>query len=90
MPDAAEIELATSLGDGVTLLTLAPEQVPAESIRKLVERGAILAAGADLVDADLADDRFHPSAEGHRRAAAAFVEGLTAAVGPCVPGKDTV
>jgi phosphatidylinositol alpha 1,6-mannosyltransferase len=39
---------------------------------------------------NFADDRFHPSAEGHRRAAAAFVEGLTAAVGPCVPGKDTV
>ncbi|HEU0019456.1 MAG TPA: SGNH/GDSL hydrolase family protein [Thermoleophilaceae bacterium] len=37
---------------------------------------------------NFADDRFHPSAEGHRRAAAAFVEGLTAAFGPCVPGKD--
>ncbi|HYI80438.1 MAG TPA: SGNH/GDSL hydrolase family protein [Thermoleophilaceae bacterium] len=39
---------------------------------------------------NFADDRFHPSAEGHRRAAAAFVEGLTAANGPCVPGKDAV
>jgi N-acetylglucosamine-6-phosphate deacetylase len=45
VPDAAEIELATSLGTGVTLLTLAPEQVPAESIRALVARGAIVAAG---------------------------------------------
>jgi N-acetylglucosamine-6-phosphate deacetylase len=45
VPDAAEIELATSLGDGVTLLTLAPEQVPADSIRALVARGAIVAAG---------------------------------------------
>ena len=45
VPDAAEIELATSLGTGVTLLTLAPEQVPAESIRALVARGAIAAAG---------------------------------------------
>ena len=45
IPDAAEIELATSLGTGVTLLTLAPEQVPAESIRALVARGAIVAAG---------------------------------------------
>ena len=45
VPDAAEIELATSLGDGVTLLTLAPDQVPSDSIRALVERGAIVAAG---------------------------------------------
>ncbi|HZW18358.1 MAG TPA: N-acetylglucosamine-6-phosphate deacetylase [Luteimonas sp.] len=45
VPDDAEIELATSLGAGVTLLTLAPEQVPAESIRALVARGAIVAAG---------------------------------------------
>lgn len=45
VPDAAEVELATSLGTGVTLLTLAPEQVPAASIRALVARGAIVAAG---------------------------------------------
>ena len=45
VPDAAEIELATSLGNGVTLLTLAPEQVPAESIRALAARGAVVAAG---------------------------------------------
>jgi len=45
VPDDAEIELVTSLGAGVTLLTLAPEQVPAESIRALVARGAIVAAG---------------------------------------------
>lgn len=45
VPDDAEVELATSLGAGVTLLTLAPERVPAESIRSLVARGAIVAAG---------------------------------------------
>ena len=45
VPDAAEIELATSLGAGVTLLTLAPERVTAQSIRALVARGAIVAAG---------------------------------------------
>jgi lysophospholipase L1-like esterase len=37
---------------------------------------------------NFADDRFHPSAEGHERAAAAFVEGLTAALGPRVPGGE--
>jgi N-acetylglucosamine-6-phosphate deacetylase len=45
VPDAAEITLATSLENGVTLLTLAPEQVPAETIRSLVARGAIVVAG---------------------------------------------
>lgn len=45
VPDAAEIALAASLDNGVTLLTLAPERVPLESIRALVERGVIVAAG---------------------------------------------
>ncbi|MGH8084832.1 MAG: N-acetylglucosamine-6-phosphate deacetylase [Lysobacter sp.] len=50
VPDAAEIELATSLGAGVTLLTLAPERVSTESIRALVARGAIVAAGHSAAD----------------------------------------
>ncbi len=45
VPDADEIALATSLGRGVTLVTLAPERVPADTIRALVARGAIVAAG---------------------------------------------
>jgi len=45
VPDAAEIALAASLDNGVTLLTLAPEWVPLESIRALVERGVVVAAG---------------------------------------------
>jgi N-acetylglucosamine-6-phosphate deacetylase len=45
VPDAEEIALAASLDNGVTLLTLAPERVPLESIRALVERGDIVAAG---------------------------------------------
>ncbi len=45
VPDAAEIALAASLDNGVTLLTLAPERVPLDSIRALVERGVIVAAG---------------------------------------------
>jgi len=45
VPDADEIAMAASLGNGVTLLTLAPERVPLESIRALVERGVIVAAG---------------------------------------------
>lgn len=45
VPDEAEIALATSLDNGVTLLTLAPEQVPIEAIRSLVARGAIVVAG---------------------------------------------
>jgi len=45
VPDAQEIELATSLDNGCTLITLAPEQMPAADIRGLVARGAIVAAG---------------------------------------------
>lgn len=45
VPDADEIAMAASLDNGVTLLTLAPERVPLESIRALIERGVIVAAG---------------------------------------------
>ncbi len=45
VPDADEIALAASLDNGVTLLTLAPERVPLDSVRALVERGVIVAAG---------------------------------------------
>lgn len=44
-PDAQEIELATSLRNGCTLITLAPECVDADCIRALVARGAIVCAG---------------------------------------------
>jgi N-acetylglucosamine-6-phosphate deacetylase len=45
VPDARELALATSLDNGCTLLTLAPERLPVESIRMLVANGAIVAAG---------------------------------------------
>lgn len=45
VPNATEIDMATSLDNGVTLITLAPERVPAVSIARMVARGAIVAAG---------------------------------------------
>jgi N-acetylglucosamine-6-phosphate deacetylase len=45
VPDANEIALATSLDNGVTVITLAPERVPLDDIRALVARGAIVVAG---------------------------------------------
>ena len=45
VPDAGEIAMATSLDNGVTFITLAPERVPADTIRAMVERGAIVCAG---------------------------------------------
>ena len=45
VPDAGEIAMATSLDNGVTFITLAPERVPADSIRAMVGRGAIVCAG---------------------------------------------
>ena len=45
VPGPEELALAASLDNGVTLLTLAPERVPLESIRHLVGRGVVVAAG---------------------------------------------
>ena len=45
VPDADEIALATALDNGLTLVTLAPERVGAETIRAFVQRGAIVCAG---------------------------------------------
>lgn len=45
VPDADETAMATSLDNGVTLITLAPEQVPTATVRAMVARGAIVAAG---------------------------------------------
>jgi len=50
VPDADEVALATSLGNGVTVLTLAPERVPADTIRDLVARGVIVCAGHTAAD----------------------------------------
>mgnify|MGYP000887891630 CR=1 FL=1 len=45
VPDGDELDMVSALDNGVTLLTLAPERVPLETIRALVERGVIVAAG---------------------------------------------
>lgn len=43
--DEAAVELISSLGTGVTLLTLAPELAPATLIERLAARGVVVAAG---------------------------------------------
>lgn len=45
VPTVAEVAMDTSLQEGVTLITLAPERVPAETIRALADGGAIVFAG---------------------------------------------
>jgi N-acetylglucosamine-6-phosphate deacetylase len=45
VPDADEIAMAASLDNGITLVTLAPERVPAETVRALAQRGVRLCAG---------------------------------------------
>lgn len=52
VPDADELGLACSLGRGVTLVTLAPEQVPDATVRALTGHGVVVAAGH--TDADYA------------------------------------
>ncbi|HET7930641.1 MAG TPA: N-acetylglucosamine-6-phosphate deacetylase [Rhodanobacteraceae bacterium] len=49
-PNAPELLLAESLQRGVTLLTLAPECVPADDIRKLADAGVVIAAGHSNAD----------------------------------------
>jgi N-acetylglucosamine-6-phosphate deacetylase len=45
LPDAQEIALATALDNGITLITLAPERVGAQTVRAFVQGGAIVCAG---------------------------------------------
>ena len=45
VPDAEEIAFATALDNGITLITLAPERVGADTVRALVKHGAIVCAG---------------------------------------------
>lgn len=49
-PDLEELRLVASLGRGKTLLTLAPERVVPEAIRKLAEAGVLVAAGHSNAD----------------------------------------
>lgn len=44
-PQAEDVALAASLRSGVTLLTLAPEQVADAALAELVQRGVVIAAG---------------------------------------------
>ena len=64
--DAEGFALATSLNAGITMLTLAPERVTPETIRRLAEAGVIVCAGH--TDADY---------EAARQAIRAGVAGLT-------------
>ncbi|MBU6417482.1 MAG: N-acetylglucosamine-6-phosphate deacetylase [Xanthomonadaceae bacterium] len=50
VPDASELRLAESLHRGVTLLTLAPECVPADAIRQLARAGVIVSVGHSNAD----------------------------------------
>jgi len=45
IPDARDIELVSSLRNGKTVLTIAPERVPPEIVRELTRRGVIVSAG---------------------------------------------
>jgi len=45
IPDARDIELVSSLRNGKTVLTIAPERVPPETVRELTRRGVIVSAG---------------------------------------------
>lgn len=44
-PDASELDLVTSLGNGVTIVTLAPERCAPETLHALAGRGVLVCAG---------------------------------------------
>ena len=44
-PDAAELDLVASLGNGVTMVTLAPERFAPETLRALAARGVLACGG---------------------------------------------
>jgi N-acetylglucosamine-6-phosphate deacetylase len=50
VPGAVELELAGSLANGCTLLTLAPERVAPESVAQLVRAGVVVALGHTAAD----------------------------------------
>jgi N-acetylglucosamine-6-phosphate deacetylase len=50
VPSAEELELVTSLKNGVTVLTLAPERIPAETLKALLAQDIIVAAGHTAAD----------------------------------------
>nr|WP_234422361.1 N-acetylglucosamine-6-phosphate deacetylase [Xanthomonas fragariae] len=56
LPDAHEIAVDTSLDNGVTLITLAPERVPLDDIRAFVAGGAIVFAGHTAATYEQAHD----------------------------------
>ncbi|WP_311238949.1 MULTISPECIES: N-acetylglucosamine-6-phosphate deacetylase [unclassified Xanthomonas] len=56
LPDAHEIAVDTSLDNGVTLITLAPERVPLDDIRAFVTGGAIVFAGHTAANYEQARD----------------------------------
>ncbi|MCS3746760.1 N-acetylglucosamine-6-phosphate deacetylase [Xanthomonas arboricola] len=56
LPDAQEIAVDTSLDNGVTLITLAPERVPLDDIRAFVAGGAIVFAGHTAASYEQARD----------------------------------
>ena len=45
IPDARDVELVSSLRNGKTVLTIAPERVSPEIVRELTRRGVIVSAG---------------------------------------------
>ncbi|HET7301026.1 MAG TPA: N-acetylglucosamine-6-phosphate deacetylase [Oleiagrimonas sp.] len=50
VPDAEDVALIGSMTHGVTLLTLAPERVPMQTIQALLARGVIVSAGHTAAD----------------------------------------
>ncbi|MBS0225267.1 MAG: N-acetylglucosamine-6-phosphate deacetylase [Proteobacteria bacterium] len=63
-PDSSELDLVASLGNGVTMVTLAPERFAPETLHALAERGVLLCAGHTAATYEQLRDAFAAGVRG--------------------------
>ncbi|MBS0200162.1 MAG: N-acetylglucosamine-6-phosphate deacetylase [Proteobacteria bacterium] len=63
-PDASELDLVASLGNGATMVTLAPERFAPEALHALAERGVLVCAGHTAATYEQLRDAFTAGVRG--------------------------
>ena len=63
-PDASELDLVASLGNGATMVTLAPERFAPEALHALAERGVLVCAGHTAATYEQLRDAFAAGVRG--------------------------
>ncbi|MGG6462926.1 N-acetylglucosamine-6-phosphate deacetylase [Solilutibacter silvestris] len=63
-PDASELDLVASLGNGATMVTLAPERFAPDTLHALAERGVLVCAGHTAATYEQLSDAFAAGVRG--------------------------